>query len=142
VQAARLRIGSSIGNDSLNPQRGETFEVPVRIEDAQDVFSVPLELQYDSSAMKLVEVKKGDFWSDGQPVAVVERPQEEEGKAEVTLSRPPGSGGISGSGTLAVLKFEAARSGETSLGIVPDGVRSPQSRFLAVQGVQATVDIR
>jgi general secretion pathway protein D len=139
ADSARLRFGG----EDLNPKSGETFEVPVRIENARDVFSVPLELQYDSSAMQLVEVKKGDFWAaDGQPVAVVERPEEEEGKTEVTLTRPPGSGGISGDGTVAVLTFRAAHAGSTSLGVIASGARSPADGFLPVQGVQGTVTIR
>jgi len=136
---ARLRLGG----ESLSPQSGETFEVPVRIENAKDVFSFPFELQYDSAAMTLVEVKKGDFWtSDGQPVAVVERPTEEPGGAVITLMRPPGSGGISGEGTVAVLTFQAARAGSTSLGIIPTGARTPADGFLPVQGTNATVTIR
>jgi general secretion pathway protein D len=139
ADSARLRLGG----ENLNPKSGETFEVPVRIENARDVFSVPLELQYDSSAMQLVGVKKGDFWAaDGLPVAIVERPEEEEGKTEVTLTRPPGSGGISGDGTVAVLTFRAAHAGSTALGVIPSGARSPAYGFLPVQGVQGTVTIR
>jgi general secretion pathway protein D len=138
AEVARLRVA----DNPPSPQSGEIFEVPVQIENARDVFSVPLELQYDSAALKLLDVKKGDFWSaDGQPVAVVERPLEEEGKTEVTLSRPPGSGGVSGSGTLAVFRFQAAHSGNTSLGIIPDGARSTAS-YLPVQGVQTAVNIQ
>ncbi|MGH9786955.1 MAG: cohesin domain-containing protein, partial [Terriglobia bacterium] len=53
---------------------GETFQVPVQIENAADAFSVTLEVAYDPRAVKLVRIAKGDFLgSDGQPVAVVER---------------------------------------------------------------------
>ncbi|MBI3934869.1 MAG: type II and III secretion system protein [Acidobacteria bacterium] len=129
--------------ENLSPQSGETFEVPVRIENAHDVYSFPFELQYDSAAMKLLGVKKGDFWTaDGQPVAVVERPEEEAGNTVVTMTRPPGSGGVSGSGTIAVLTFQAERAGNTSLGIISTGARTPESGFLPVQSTQAMVTIR
>ena len=135
---ARLHLG-----EALNPRSGETFEVPVQIENARDIFSFPFELQYDSTAMKLLEVKKGDFWTaDGQPVAVVERPAEEAGNTVVTLTRPPGSGGISGAGTVAVLTFQAERAGNTSLGIIPTGARTPAYGFLPVQSAQAMLTIR
>ena len=117
--------------------------VPIRIEDARDVSSVPFKLEYDASALKLLAVKKGDFWSaDSQPVAVVERPEEEAGKTEVTLTRPPGSSGLSGAGTVAVLTFQASGPGSTSLGIFPSGVRSSSQGLLSVQGTQATLTIR
>ena len=117
--------------------------MPVEIENARNVFSFPFELQYDSALVKLLGVKKGDFWTaDGQPVAVVERPEEESGSTAVTMTRPPGSGGVSGNGTVAVLTFQAQRSGDTSLGIIPTGARTEAHGFLPVQSAQAMVTIR
>ncbi|MBI2818385.1 MAG: type II and III secretion system protein [Acidobacteria bacterium] len=135
---ASLRFG-----EIVNPRSGETFEVAVQIENARDVFSFPFELQFDPEAVKLLGVKKGDFWmTDKQPVAVVERPQEEPGTTVVTLTRPPGSGGVSGNGTVAVLTFQAEHSGNASLRIIPTGARTPADGFLPVQSAQAMVTIR
>lgn len=125
------------------PQPGETFEIAVRIEGGREIFSFPFELQYDPAFVKLVAVKKGDFWAaDGQPVAVVERPLEQHGVTQVTLSRPPGTAGLSGDGILAVLILQAERAGETSLEIIPTGARTPANQILPVQSAQAMLTIR
>lgn len=135
---ASLRLG-----EIVNPRSGETFEIAVQIENAHDVFSFPFELQFDPVAVKLLGVKKGDFWmADKQPVAVIERPQEQAGTTLVTLTRPPGSGGVSGNGTVAVLTFQAEHSGNASLRIIPNGARTPANGFLPVQSAQAMVTIR
>jgi general secretion pathway protein D len=122
---------------------GETFAVPVRIENAADAFSVALEVAYDPHAVKLLRIAKGDFLgSDGQPVAVVERTEEESGTTAVTLSRPPGSGSVSGSGELAVFTFQALQPGPTALGVVPAGIQTPTRALLPLQGTQAVLTIQ
>ena len=139
TESARLHFPTA----ELQPQSGETFEIPIRIENARDIFFFPFELQYDAAALKLVGVKKGEFLAPaGQPVAIVERPEEEAGRTTVTMTRPPGSGGVSGEGIMAVLTFQAAAPGTTWLGIFPMGVRTASAAYLPVQGAQATVSIR
>jgi general secretion pathway protein D len=126
-----------------SPQAGESFEVPISIENAADAFSVSLQVAYDPRSLRLVRVAKGDFLgSDGQPVAVVERTEEEAGSTVVTLSRPPGSGSVSGSGQLAVLTFEALQTGPTALGVVPAGMFTPSSQDVSLQGTQTVLSIQ
>ena len=125
------------------PKTGEAFEVPIGIENAADAFSVSLQVAYDPRAMRLVRVARGSFLgSDGQPVAVVERTEENSGTTAVTLSRPPGSGSVSGSGELAVLTFEALQTGPTALGIVPTGMLTPSRQDVSLQGTQAVLTIQ
>jgi len=122
---------------------GETFAVPLQIENAADAVSVSLEVAYDPRAVKLLRITKGGFLgSDSQPIAVVERTEEESGTTFVTLSRPPGSGSVSGSGELAVFTFQALQPGPTALGIVPGGVQTPARQVLPLQGTQAVLTIQ
>jgi hypothetical protein len=60
----------------------------------------------------------------------------------VSLTRPPGSGGVSGTDTVAVLTFEAVQAGTASVGILPAGVHTPANGFVPVEAAQATVTIR
>ncbi len=130
-------------SETPSPTAGEVFEVPIAIENAADAFSVSLRVAYDPQAVRVVRIAKGDFLgSGGQPVAVVERTEEESGTTAVTLSRPPGSGGVSGSGELAVLTFEALQSGPTALGVVPVGILTPSREDMALQGTQAVLTIQ
>ncbi|OFV97076.1 MAG: hypothetical protein A3H28_04590 [Acidobacteria bacterium RIFCSPLOWO2_02_FULL_61_28] len=130
-------------NQNLTPRRGESFEVPVQIENANEAFSVSLDISYDPRTVKLVRIAKGDFLGrDGQPVAVVERTEEGSGKTAVTLSRPPGSGSVSGDGSLAVLTFQALRAGTSALGILPTGARTPTQQVIPLQGTQTALTIQ
>ncbi|MCH7979836.1 MAG: hypothetical protein IH935_12785, partial [Acidobacteria bacterium] len=120
----------------------ETFQVNLEIENARDLFSIPMEVSYDTGYLKLSKVRNGSFLGrDGQPIALVHRVEEQSGKATITLTRPPGSGGVSGSGRLVSLTFETLRPGTTSLLFVPVEVRSSSREFLPVAAAQATVTI-
>jgi general secretion pathway protein D len=125
-------------------RRGETFEVPVLVENAKDAVAVSLQLAYDPRAVRLLRIVKGNFFggSDAPPVAIVERTEHEAGTAAVTLSRPPGSGSISGRGELAILTFQALQPGPTALGIAPAEIISPASQAVTVQGAQAVLTIQ
>jgi general secretion pathway protein D len=140
MAAARFQFPDS----EVNRSAGETFDVAIRLENGRDIFEVPFELRFDTAALKLIGVRKGDFWPDGQPVAIVERDMASDGGAgaSVSMTRPPGSSGVSGAGTLAVLTFQALRAGSTALGILPAGVRTSANHFVPVQGAQADVTIR
>jgi len=123
---------------------GETFEVPVAIENAVDAVGVSLQLAYDPRAVRLLRIVKGEFFggSEAPPVAIVERTEHEAGSTAVTLSRPPGSGSISGSGELAVLTFQALQPGPTALGVAPAGIITPSSRDVPIRGAQAVLTIQ
>ena len=120
----------------------ETFQMNLEIENAWDLFSIPLEISFDTGYLKLSKVGKGSFLGrDGQPIALVPGVEEQSGKATITLIRSPDSGGVSGSGRQASLTFETLRPGTTSLLIVPAGVRSPSREFLPAAAAQASVTI-
>ena len=137
--AARLRLAEP----DPTPAAGETFEVGVELESDREAFSIPLELSYDGRKLRLVRAASGGFLGqDGQPVAVVERIGDGLQGSVVTLSRPPGSGGIAGSGLLARLTFQAMAPGTTTLGITPTGAQGPTREFLPIEGTQATVTVR
>ena len=56
------------------PKVGSSFQVTVNLSGGHDVFSVPMQLQYDQTKMTLINVDSGDFLgSDGQAVALVHR---------------------------------------------------------------------
>ena len=81
--------------------KGNTFVVNLMISGAQNVYSVPVQLNYDPAELQLVNVSNGGFLSqDGQAVALVHREDETTGTLQITATRPPGSGGVSGQGTV------------------------------------------
>jgi general secretion pathway protein D len=90
-----------------------------------------------------VNVSNGGFLSqDGQAVALVHREDETTGTLQITATRPPGSGGVSGQGTVVTLTFQAKASGQTPLTITRGGARDPGQQAITVNGAQASVTVQ
>ncbi len=123
--------------------KGNTFVVNLLISGAQNVYSVPVQLNYDMSKLQLVNISNGGFLSqDGQAVALVHREDEATGTLLITATRPPGSGGVSGQGTVVTLTFQAKASGQTPLTITRGGARDPGSQPISVNGAQASITVQ
>ncbi|MGC1224885.1 MAG: cohesin domain-containing protein, partial [Candidatus Sulfotelmatobacter sp.] len=127
----------------INAEKGKTFAVNLQISGAKNVYSVPVQINYDPSKLQLVNVSNGNFLSqDGQAVALVHREDDGTGTLQITATRPPNSGGVSGSGTVVTLTFEAKASGQTPLTITRGGARDPGLQAIAVNGAQASVTVQ
>ena len=121
-------ISFVLNGPSASPAAGSTFPVSVVLNGGKDVSSVPLQIRYDPSKMMLTGVDdKGDLLgTDGQAVALVHRdddPEHQDGPGLITIvaSRPPGTAGISGSGPLCVLTFQAKQAGASDVVVVRPG---------------------
>jgi general secretion pathway protein D len=107
------------------------------------VYSVPLQLNYDPNKLQLMNVSNGGFLSqDGQTVALVHREDETTGTLQITATRPPNSGGVSGQGPVVTLTFMAKASGQSPLTITRGGARDPSMQAITVNGAQAVVTIQ
>jgi general secretion pathway protein D len=123
--------------------KGNTFVVNLLISGAQNVNSVPVQMNYDPAKLQLVNVSNGGFLSqDGQAVALVHREDETSGTLSITASRPPGSGGVSGQGTVVTMTFQAKASGQTPLTITRGGALDPGQQAIKVNGAQASVTVQ
>jgi general secretion pathway protein D len=123
--------------------KGNTFVVNLMISGAQNVYSVPVQMNYDPAKLQLVNVSNGGFLSqDGQAVALVHREDETTGTLQITATRPPGAGGVSGQGAVVTLTFQAKASGQTPLAITRGGARDPGQQAITVNGAQASVTVQ
>jgi general secretion pathway protein D len=128
---------------TVSAAKGGTFVVNLLISGAQNVYSVPVQMNYDPARMELLNVSNGGFLSqDGQAVALVHREDETTGTLTVTATRPPGVGGVSGQGTVLTLTFQAKASGQTPLTITRGGARDPAMQAITVNGAQAAVTVQ
>ena len=123
--------------------KGNTFAVNLLISGAQNVHSVPVQLNYDPKMLQLVNVSNGGFLSqDGQAVALVHREDETIGQTTITATRPPGAGGVSGQGSVITLTFQAKADGQTPLTITRGGARDPGLQSITVNGAQAAITVQ
>lgn len=128
---------------TVQTEKGATFAVNLLISGAQNVYSVPVQLNYNPGLLQLVNVSNGGFLSqDGQVVTLVHREDESLGQSQITASRPSGAGGVSGQGAIVTVTFMAKASGQTPLTITRGGARDPALQAITVNGAQASVTVQ
>ncbi len=133
---------------SLSPQQGihkvgSTFQMQVNLAGGKDVFSVPMQLHYDSKLLNLLNVDTGNLLAkDGQTTALVHR---DDGNGDVTISasRPPGVHGVNGNGNVCVLTFQAKAPGDATVQVIKSAARnSAQTVLPIIAGSPATVHVQ
>jgi general secretion pathway protein D len=109
----------------------------------QNVYSVPVQLSYDPNLVQVINVSNGGFLSqDGQAVALVHKDDPATGTLQVTATRPPGAGGVSGQGAVLTLTFMAKGTGQSALTITRGGARDPAMQPIGLSGAQAAITIQ
>jgi general secretion pathway protein D len=147
-QAPPVQPGAAAGTflfdpPTLSQAKGSTFTVNVMVSGGQNVYSVPVQLNYDPNQLQVVNVSNGGFLSqDGQAVALVHRDDPVTGTLQITATRPPGAGGVSGQGAVVTLTFMAKGPGQSALTITRGGARDPSMQPIAMSGAQAAVTIQ
>ena len=128
---------------TLSQAKGSTFTVNVMVSGGQNVYSVPVQLNYDPDQLQVINVSNGGFLSqDGQIVTVAHREDPLTGTMQITASRPPGAGGVSGQGAVVTLTFMAKSPGQSALTITRGGARDPAMQPIAMTGAQAAITIQ
>jgi general secretion pathway protein D len=121
---------------------GSTFTASVYLSNAHDVFSVPLQLQFDPKVLQLVNVDTGGLLAgDGQPVALSHR-DDGKGVVSVSASRPPGVAGVNGEGQVCIFTFKAIGVGDSNLALVKVGAKNSIQVSLPATGGQAVVHVK
>jgi general secretion pathway protein D len=123
------------------PKVGGTFQVAVNLGGGKDIFSVPMQLHYDNSKLALINVDSGDFLGhDGQAVALVHR-DDGVGNVVISASRPPGVAGVTGSGTVCILTFQANAAGDAPLQIIRASAKNSAQQAVNIAGSQTVVHV-
>jgi general secretion pathway protein D len=138
----RTAIQFSIDPANASQAVGSTFQTSVMLANGEDVFAVPLQLQFNPAVLQLVNVDSGPFLgSDGQAVALAHR---DEGNGLVALSarRPPNTKGVSGQGTVCILTFKAIAAGDSPITMVKVGASDSKNINIPATGSQAVVHVK
>lgn len=138
-QNASLRFEP--GTAALKP--GETTTIGVTVQNVQDLYSIPMLLQFNPAVISIEDVRQGGFLSGGtQEVAIVERVDKERGQAIISATRMPNTPGVSGSGTLVGIVVKALAPGNSQLSIVQVNAKDSQQRPIQVVTGEATVRVQ
>jgi general secretion pathway protein D len=141
AQSARVSF-TLVAPQSGPVASGATFKVPVVLNGGADIGSVPLQIQYDPAKLSLVNVDSGEFLGqDGQNVSLVHR-DDGPGMIVINASRPQGAAGVSGSGVVCVLSFQAKTAGESAVVITRPGVLTSKQQPLPAQGARVSIQVQ
>ena len=129
---------------------GETKTIGVVVDNVNDLFSIPMLLQYNPAVISIEEVQHavgegqhGGFLSGGtQEIAIVSNVNKEKGQAIISATRQPNTAGVSGSGTLLGIVIKGIAAGSTNLSIVQQNAKDSQQRPIPLVTSEATVQVQ
>ena len=129
---------------------GETKTVAVVVENVNDLFSIPMLLQYNPAVISIEEFQHavsegqhGGFLSGGtQEIAIVSNVNKEKGQAVISATRQPNTAGVSGSGTLLGIVIKGIAPGSSNLSIVQQNAKDSQQRPIPIVTSEATVQVQ
>jgi general secretion pathway protein D len=137
--AARVRFEPQ----TLTLKAGQSATIGVVIENVNDLFSIPLLLQYNPAVISVEEVEHGTFLSGGtQEIAIVQRVDKEHGQAIISATRQPNTSGVNGSGTLMGIVIKALAPGSSNLSIVQVNAKDSQQKPIALVTSEATLQVQ
>jgi general secretion pathway protein D len=138
-QGPRLRFDPQ----TLSLKPGETVTINVLAENVNDLFSIPMLLQYNPAVVSVEELQHGAFLSGGnQEIALVQRVDAAHGQAIISATRQPNSAGVSGSGTLLGIVIKGLAPGSTNLSIVQVNAKDSQQRPIPLVTGEATIQVQ
>jgi general secretion pathway protein D len=128
---------------SLSLKVGQTATLGIVVENVNDLFSIPLLLQYNPAVVSVEEVQHGGFLSGGtQEIAIVHREDKEHGQAIISATRQPNTPGVNGSGTLLGIVIKALAPGSSNLSIVQVNAKDSQQRPIGLITSEATLQVQ
>jgi general secretion pathway protein D len=139
TQAAKIRFEPQ----ALTLKAGQTATIGVVVENVNDLFSIPMLLQYNPAVISVEEVRHGGFLSGGtQEIAIVQRVDKEHGQAIISATRQPNTPGVSGTGTLIGIVIKALAPGSSNLSIVQVNAKDSQQKLIPLVTSEATLQVQ
>ena len=129
------------GTVALKP--GETTTIGVVVQNVQDLYSIPMLLQFNPAVISVEDVRQGGFLSGGtQDIAIVERVDKERGQAIISATRMPNTPGVSGTGTLVGIIVRGVAPGNSQLSIVQVNAKDSQQRPIQMVTSEAAIRVQ
>jgi general secretion pathway protein D len=128
---------------TISMKAGDTMTIGLSVNNASDLYSIPLLLQYNPAVIQVEDVQNGGFLSGGtQEIAIVHQENQQQGQTIVSATRRPNTPGISGSGTLFGIVIKAIAPGTSQLQILQVNARDSQQRPIAMTSGTANIQVQ
>jgi general secretion pathway protein D len=120
-----------------------TVTVSLMVDNANDLASTPMQIRFDPKVLRLNDVARGNLLaSDGQQVTFSKNVLNDTGEATINVSRFPSTGGVSGSGSIVTLVFQAVGRGETVVTVPQLSLRNSHSQSILSANPQVAVSVK
>jgi general secretion pathway protein D len=129
---------------TLETNVGGVLSVPIQVENMEDLFAAsPIRIKYDPTKLRLEDLVPGEFFSrDGLRVSSVKDIRNDSGDASITISRLPGSGGVKGAGSVALLRFLAIGAGPAKVTVTDLGLKNMRLEGINAGAAELNVNIK
>jgi general secretion pathway protein D len=128
---------------SVSLKAGETTTVSLVVEDAKDIYSLPVLIAFNQNVVMVEDVRQGGFLSGGtQPVALVQRVDKERGQAIISAARPPNTGGVSGTGIVLGIVLRGVAKGSSTLSVIQVMARDSQQKPIPMVSTEASIQVQ
>ena len=115
----------------------------LQLDNVNGLFSAPMRLRFDPKILRLDSVQPGTLLTgDGQKVNFNANTMNDTGEAVITLNRLPGAGGVSGSGPVLQLTFQALASGTSTVSVADPQFKDMQLQPVGVTGPSVQVVVK
>jgi general secretion pathway protein D len=129
---------------AVQTQVGGNINVTIQVDNIEDLFAAtPVRIKYDPARLRLNDIVQGELMTrDGQKTTFSKDIRNDAGEAWFNLNRLPGSGGISGSGTLVTLSFTALASGQTNVAVTESSLKNTQLQPITVPAATVQINVQ
>jgi len=124
-------------------QAGSTVAVAVQVNNANDLAAVQIGLKFDPRILRINNILAGDLIRRNGPDLVPSRNVlNDSGDATIGIARDPSSGGISGSGTVLTIVFQAVARGLATITAPQFTMTGSAGQSIPVQAPMLTLNVR
>lgn len=118
------------------------YTMPIQISDANQLGTITLTISYNPAVIKARTVTEGAFMRNGGiATTFTPRINEAAGRVEITIARPAGVSGVTGTGLIGSLVFDAVAAGQGNMAITGTATNAT-GQIMAMQIVPPQIIVR
>ena len=122
---------------------GQQFSLEIKVSDVANLIAAPFVMTYDPIFTEFVSASEAGFLKqDGKPTTFSTKADPANGTVTVSMARAAGSGGVSGSGTLAFLIFRATNQGPANFGFRSVAFSAADGQPLTVLPFSTAIELK